>query len=181
MTKVIAFTGRKFSGKDTAARLFIEAGYTNIKFADPLKDMLRAVLRVQGILPDTVERMIEGDLKEVPTYYLRGKTPRYAMQTLGTEWGRDIIAQDFWTSILKTRAEQHRKIVVTDLRFGNEVKAVRELGGKIIRIKRQFARDNEFSEHSSEVAIDNLMVDAEIENNGSIEELRTKLREYVEW
>ena len=40
------------------------------------------------------EAHIEGALKEVPCELLGGKTPRYAMQTLGTEWGRDTDQQD---------------------------------------------------------------------------------------
>jgi hypothetical protein len=79
--RLIALTGYAGSGKSTLADILAcEHGFTVVKFAGPLKAMLRAL----GL----DEREIEGDLKEQPCQLLAGHTPRRAMQTLGTEWGR---------------------------------------------------------------------------------------------
>jgi hypothetical protein len=47
-------------------------------------------LHAQGVPSDTIERMVDGDLKEVATPHLGGATPRRAMQTLGRGWGRAL-------------------------------------------------------------------------------------------
>ncbi len=45
------------------------------------------------------EDKIEGSLKAKPCSLLAGKTPRHAMQTLGTEWGRNCIGDGFWINL----------------------------------------------------------------------------------
>ncbi len=128
---IVAFTGQAGSGKSTATKYLAEKhGYTLVKFAGPLKDMMRAI----GI----DERQIEGDLKEFPCDTLAGRTPRHAMQTLGTQWGRDCIGEDFWIRIWKQRANDVQRaggrVVVDDCRFPNEAQAIRRLGGDIYRL-----------------------------------------------
>ena len=91
---VIGITGHKGSGKDTAAEAVAAQGFTHVKLADALKAMLRKLLACQGADAEMIRRMIDGDLKEAPTPLLEGRTPRQAMQTLGTEWGRDRIGRD---------------------------------------------------------------------------------------
>ncbi len=128
---VVAFTGQAGSGKSTATRYLIERhGYTLVKFAGPLKDMMRAI----GLS----EAQIEGSLKEKPCNLLAGKTPRHAMQTLGTEWGRNCIGDGFWINLWRERVvdifAQAGRVVVDDCRFPNEAHAVRKLGGDIYRL-----------------------------------------------
>lgn len=131
MTNLVAFCGRIGAGKSTAARLLVEQyGFRLVKFADPLKDMLRAL--------GMTEAEIEGDRKEVSCKLLGGRTPRYAMQTLGTEWGRDLISPDLWVNSwikrAKTIMSDGGKVVVDDLRFPNEEEIIRRLGGNIVEI-----------------------------------------------
>lgn len=128
---IVAFTGQAGSGKSTATRYLIEQhGYTLVKFAGPLKDMLRAV----GMAEDE----IEGSYKETSLAYLCGKTPRHAMQTLGTEWGRNCMGEDFWINLWRRRVEQvfaeAGRVVVDDCRFPNEAAAIRKLGGDIYKL-----------------------------------------------
>ena len=91
---LLGIHGKAGSGKSTAAQVLIDGGFKRVKFADPLKNMLRAI----GL----TDQHIEGDLKEVPCDMLLGQTPRHAMQTLGTEWGRGCIGGEFWTCLLYT-------------------------------------------------------------------------------
>lgn len=133
MIKMIALTGYAGSGKTTAAKYLVEAhGFTLVKFAGPLKSMMRCL----GL----GDREIEGDLKEQPCAILGGKTPRHAMQTLGTEWGRALIHSDLWVNAAMEMAadvlDHGGRVVIDDMRFGNEVKAVKSNGGIIIRINR---------------------------------------------
>lgn len=133
---LVGLIGHKGSGKDTAAEVYGQYGYTNLKFAEPLKDMLRVIFRAAGDDEATIERRIDGDLKEMPCAALRGKTPRFAMQTLGTEWGRDTIGDDIWTNLLAMRAKAEDMVVVTDVRFPNEVETIYGLGGRMIGVHR---------------------------------------------
>lgn len=175
--EVIGITGRKRHGKDTVARELVLHGFTVLRFADPLKAMLRAFYGAHGLDVIEIERRIEGDLKEVPCIYLNGRTPRYAMQTLGTEWGRDLMDKNLWTDSLKRRAAQHEKVAVPDMRFNNEADAIAELGGKRMRVEaRERVGITDQSNHSSETAIDALPVEVELSNNGTPFELSMAVR-----
>lgn len=125
---IIGLTGRAGSGKSTVAAHLADRGYKRIRFADPLKDMMRAL----GL----DERHIEGDLKEVPCPLLAGKTPRHAMQTIGTEWGRGLIHPDLWVNAWAARAANDNLVVAEDVRFPNEEATIRRAGGWVIGIER---------------------------------------------
>ncbi|WP_374834639.1 deoxynucleotide monophosphate kinase family protein [Paenochrobactrum pullorum] len=157
--RVIALTGLAGSGKSTASAYLQSKGYRLTKFASPLKDMLRAI--------GYSEAEIEGHLKEAPR--ADGYTPRHAMQTLGTEWGRNCMGQNFWVNIWKERASSGL-IVVDDCRFPNEADAVRSLGGTVIRLE---GRGGIAGRHVSE-AMD-FEPDCVISNDGSIAELYERL------
>lgn len=125
LPSLVAIHGMKRSGKGTIAeRLVLEHGYTQGKFAGALKDMTRVVLRQVCHLSDAdIERCIEGDLKEAPIPAIGGKSARFLMQRLGTEW-RDTVDTAMWSrmALLSIRAVISRggRVVVDDLRFGHE-------------------------------------------------------------
>lgn len=159
---VLAFTGLAGSGKSTAALHLVERyGFQRVRFAGPLKDMMRAL----GL----TEAEIEGELKEKPCALLGGKTPRYAMQTIGTEWGRDLISQDLWIRAWLAaldRVPAGLPVVVDDCRFPNEADAVLAAGGSIIRVVRPGAEAGAAG-HSSEAH--ELPADMVLHNEGSRE------------
>lgn len=168
---ILALAGAAGSGKSTAAAYLEERhGFTRVRFAGPLKAMLRAFLAEAGTPASEIERMIEGDRKQAPAPELAGRTPRYAMQTLGTEYGRELIHPDLWTMAWAAgaRAALDRGasgVVVEDCRFPNEVEAVRALGGTVVRIVRP---DGALclDPHPSEAQA--LIVDATIANVGPL-------------
>lgn len=130
---IIGFTGYAGSGKSTAAQILIRKhGFTLVKFAGSLKQMARCL----GL----GEREIEGDLKEVPHPLLCGKSPRQFMQLLGTEFGREMIGQDLWVRVAMAGAaralDQGGRVVIDDVRYPNEVAAIRDMGGRVLRISR---------------------------------------------
>lgn len=153
---LIGIIGRKGSGKDTAAEVLLSNGYTNVKFAGALKEMLRTLLRHQGVAETRIERMIEGDLKESSTIYLNNRTPRYAMQTLGTEWGRDLMGPNFHVDIALEHASHYKNVVITDIRFPNELLAIKDKGGICFGITADWV-NGEDDEHESEALMDEMI------------------------
>ena len=87
MPLVIGIAGPARCGKDTAADFIIEEHpqYVKASFADPLKDMLRVGLGLNAA------QLYGNDKEGVDHRY--ECSPRHIMQTLGTEWGRQLIHQ----------------------------------------------------------------------------------------
>ena len=165
---IIGLTGYAGSGKSTAADVLVACGWERRKFATPLKNMLRSLLYDQGTDYDTVNRMIEGDLKEVESAMLGGKTPRYAMQTLGTEWGRMRLSDSLWVdAALRNLGD---RTVFDDVRFNNEARAIRSRGGLIIRVVRPGV--GRASDHMSEQLVS---PDLNLINDGSLADLCERL------
>jgi hypothetical protein len=182
MTTVYAFAGRRGTGKSTASKALLDMGFVDLKFADPLKNMLRAMYRTCGVDDETIERKIEGDLKEAPCDWLRGKTPRYAMQTLGTEW-REMISTDLWSEMFVKRVESGLygdKIVCSDFRFpGHEEDALERLNAYTYRITRE-GLEGASDAHTSETSVDKLRVRGVFRNNGSIADVESFVRDLYE-
>lgn len=157
-------TGAAGSGKSTVAGFLHEfEGWSIVKFAAALKNGLGHMLRTVGMSESDINDAIEGDMKEAPLDALGGHTPRYAMQTLGTEWGRNHMGQDFWVNMVRARignAPAGSKIVIDDVRFENEAALIRELGGKVIMIT---GRGGIVGEHVSENGV---VPDVTIKNDG---------------
>lgn len=170
---VIALSGPAGCGKSTlAAALAAEFGFRRTRFAGPLKDMMRAI----GLS----ENEIEGDLKEVPSAKLAGRTPRYAMQRLGTEWGRELMDPEIWVRLWANRVavSDAPRIVAEDCRFQNEADAVRALGGIVVGISRADTQAKVAGGHVSESGV---VPDLFVTNDGkdigqTIEHLRFGLR-----
>lgn len=135
---IVGLTGLAGSGKSEAAlRLVSRHGFTRTRFAGPFKAMMHALLSGAGVDHDTARRMIDGDLKEVPSPALSGCSPRHAMQTLGTEWGRMCLSPSFWVDVWRHAAAGiDGPIVVDDVRFANEAAAIRDMGGVIVKVAR---------------------------------------------
>ena len=130
-------------------------------------------------------------------------TPRLLLQLLGTECGRNIISPNLWVNALFTdyKASETHKVpryydevnkkglagyegiweypnwIITDMRFPNELEAVKKKGGITIRVNRNLEESKD--QHESETELDNAEFDYVIENSGSIEELIEKVREIL--
>lgn len=174
---IVGFAGRRRSGKDTAAQVLVQAGFERVLFAGPLKNMIRCLLREQGVPDDVTEAMIEGHLKETPSPFLNGRSARHAMQTIGTEWGRELIDENLWVDATMRAARQHRRVVITDCRFPNEVAAIKAAGGTVVRVTRPWTSTDT---HPSEALIDTLEVDHELVNDGTIGQLQDKVRDLLD-
>lgn len=152
-----------------------DRGFQRVKFADPLKAALRRILEYTALDEDLIHEMIEGDLKETPVPQLGGKTPRHAMQTLGTEWGRDLIHPDFWVNIAREGILYYTNVVdvpvvVDDMRFPNEYAMIDAIGGMTVFIGRR-GSNIRGSSHQSEGALDEFLFDRIIANDGTLADL----------
>lgn len=185
MLPPIGITGLKGSGKDEVYSKMCwcyPAKFHPIAFADPLRDMMRAMLDLQGVCDKKEQdRYLYGDKKEKRTVYFSNKTPRYILQTLGTEWGRDTINKAIWINIAKVRAEKVSMVgmipVFTDVRFKDEAKFIKENNGTLLRVNRFESTDDL---HESERYIPTLKVDYEIDNKGTKDDLYDEVHEVME-
>lgn len=92
-----------------------------------------------GYDPQTIQRMLEGDLKETK---LRGMpwSPRELMISLGEDWGRHSLTTDFWCRVaaplMDFYLKQGCRVCFDDLRYTNEYEMLRLSQAYFIRIKR---------------------------------------------
>ena len=115
-------------------------------------------------------------IQKKPVALLGGATPRHAMQSLGTQWGRDLIHPELWAVIWQEKARlllaEGVSVSVEDCRFPNEVAAIKALGGYIVRIRTPRA-DVPSGEHISEQH--DLPYDISVLNDGPIEVFHSRL------
>lgn len=177
---VVGLTGAAGSGKDTAAEFMVDllrkghrCNAVRWAFADALRQMLLP------IVPPLY--MHDRRLKEQPVPGL-GVSYRMLAQTLGTEWGRNLIAQDLWVRIMDNRLArlvemtQHSPpivVVVSDVRFPNELRWIRERGGHLVRITRPDAA--EVRAHESELHTAEFATDQRISNDSSLPVLQARV------
>ena len=134
----IGFIG---SGKGTVADILVEKkGFTKLAFADSVKDATAAIFGWPRAL-------LEGDTdesrrfrEEVDPWWSEktGKyiTPRYMLQLMGTEAGRDVFHPDLWILSLEKKLGMYQDVVIADVRFPNEIDFIRSKGGFVVRVSR---------------------------------------------
>jgi len=176
---LIGITGKARSGKDTTADILSKRlGLIKYSFATPIKEAAKVMFGL-------TEEHVNGKLKEEVIPWL-GVSPRRIMQTLGTDWGRDIIRGDIWVQIAKRRFEElsecldnifHCGMVIPDVRFENEADFVRENGGIVIHISRSSVQNVE--QHRSEDGIEFKNGDIRIINDGSLEDLENTIESVI--
>jgi hypothetical protein len=156
----IAFAGRKQSGKTTCSefvtKLFNETVELNsntakvYNFADPLKKDICI-----NILGMSYEQCYGSDDQKntITNIEWEGKklTARDVMQFIGTNIFRKM-KHNVWAdaTINKIKVEQPSLAIIADCRFPNEVEAVKNIGGYVIKLTRNPYN----SDHASETALD---------------------------
>ena len=166
MKPIIALAGRKHSGKSMVARYLETKGYHRASFAAPIKSMLRTL----GVPFDALYGTDEQKNEIIPLF---GKSGRHMMQSLGSEWGRDLVGQDTWVKLFFSEERQY-PCALEDARFPNEIEAIRQHKGTVIGIRRPNSAAVT-DHHISEVGAYDLDVDHWIANDGTPEELFAKV------
>lgn len=170
---LIGLTGQIGCGKTTVANFIkSETGAKELSFADPIKEViayLTGIPRQQLDDQEVKKRMFPDS----------SVTVRHALQTLGTEWGRELIDQDIWVNYVKRQIEtEDQNFIVPDVRFENEAQMIRDLGGIIIHIRDEKERTDT---HASEKRITNHWNDYFLVNHhDGIETLRLVVVDLLE-
>jgi hypothetical protein len=177
VVSVVGVGGRKGHGKDTFAGLLGE-DWVVIGMSDPLYE---AVLKLNPLVelvssPGTciplsvyLDSFCGGDWTEAK------KNPgvRVLLQRLGTDVVRDMVDEDAWVDIMRFRVRcllnEGKKVVVTGVRFPNELEAIKRLGGKTVWVERPGVGDGD--SHISEAAVAMQSFDFVVNNSGTIEDL----------
>lgn len=122
--------------------------------------------------------------EELLEKYIVRTSPRLLLQLLGTQCGREIIHPNIWVNALFSEYVSYHnsrvniytlpKWIISDVRFENEAKAIKERNGIIIRVNRNSEnKDN----HQSEIELDNYKeFDYTIANIGFIKDLIEKVK-----
>jgi radical S-adenosyl methionine domain-containing protein 2 len=167
--KLVAFVGPSGSGKDAAAEHLGGAGFLRVAIADPLK-------RAMKVLFDLDDEQLWGSRRNRVDGRL-GATPRELYQRFG-DMCRSI-DRDVWLRPWRHEIAQHisagKSVVCSDVRTAEELAAIREMGGTIIRLRRPGAgAPGVAGQHATETALDDVVddhFDAVIENDADIETL----------
>lgn len=170
---ILGFTGKAGAGKDTAAEILYNfCRCRRMSFSYPLKAMLSTMLG-EGDSDFENREWKENTLPDI------GRSPRELLQTLGTEWGRDLVHPDLWVLLAAKRVKKDGTLsatVFTDVRFPNEEKWIRRMGGVVVRIERPSGTTN-VGKHSSESQ--NLHADIIIYNDRDLATLQSRVREVL--
>ena len=144
MTKIIGINGIAGSGKNTVADYICDK-YENWKqmaFADTLKDVVATCFSwdkemIYGNTPEARTKREEVDKFWSKELGIENFTPRMALQLIGTDLFRNKFNEHFWISSLKKKIKESlNHIVITDLRFENEMNMIRAMGGQVVQVVR---------------------------------------------
>jgi len=201
---IIGICGFIGSGKDTAANYLVGwHGFRRDSFAGALKDAVAAVFGWD-------RELLEGSTLESRAWretvdpwwaerlQMTHLTPRWVLQYWGTEVCRQGFHDDIWIAALENRLRQRTgHTVISDVRFPNEITAIRNQGGRIIWVQRgalpewyDLAAESNHGTfnhmktaypevHASETSWVGTKFDAEVDNNGSVEQLYEQLKNLV--
>ena len=190
---LLAFAGKMYTGKDTSADIWVNKykqyaesvralqctnmtqplirGYKRLAFADGIKSICKQLF-------DLTEQDVntpDGKKKLIPLY---DKTVRELLQGVG-EGLRQSISQNIWVYntmqlIDKILQFDQANILVTDVRYINELNALKARGFTMIKLVRN---TGVIDNHPSEKELSDRLFDCVIDNNGSIADLEAKLLE----
>lgn len=163
--KRIAITALKGSGKSATAE------YLSAKYGHeirPLASTIKKMLMAMGITWEYIYGSKKDEL--IPNL---GVTGRFLMQSLGTDWGRNMISRSIWVNMFLENLKEDESVIVDDVRFPNEAEALKKAGFYLIRIDRPFSTHQDL--HESERYVRSLSVDVELCNDSTLEELYRKV------
>ena len=151
----LAFGCNARCGKDTAALYLANKcdGYDIFSFSQPLYEIMSYTQKLCGL---TEEK------------------DRDFLRAVGM-WGRNK-DENIWVNVLvdKVKRSDKENIFVTDVRFPNEYKALKELGFTLVKIERK-PEDENLRNHISETSMEGYDWDYVIDNNGTLWEFYEKL------
>jgi hypothetical protein len=208
---IVGFVGFIGSGKDTAADYLVNFhGYRRDSFANTLKDAVAYVfgwdrVLLEGRTAEAREWREQVDPWWAQRLNMPKLTPRWVLQYWGTDVLRKGFHDDIWIASLENKMRKTGdNIVISDVRFPNEIKAIHTAGGIVVRIKRgddpEWYQDavnmnegrrnmswlmstdklKKLGIHASETAWIGTEFDAVIDNNGTMDHLFAQINDLVQ-
>jgi hypothetical protein len=209
---IIGFVGLIGAGKDTAADYLVNYHeFRRDSFANTLKDAVAAVFGWDRILLEGRTKEARAWREQVDTWWaerlnMPDLTPRLMLQLWGTEVCRNGFHDDIWIASLENKMRKTAdNIVISDVRFPNEIKAIHNAGGIVVRIKRGAEPDwfkyaeaynkgpngnpewalsklqlEKLKVHASEYSWAGGNIDTVLTNDSTIDELFSKIKDLVE-
>ena len=176
---VIGVTGLKGCGKSEFTNaLTLHESFTRVHPATPIREMLVPLLQAFNYDASTIAKMLDGSLKRriIPEL---GRTPTELQQTLGTEWGRNLVKPDLWTDLWRRKARLPHRVINDSVRFENEAQMILSENGWLIHVHRPGLPmdDTHPSEHYARL----LPVHYVIINSGTVEHLHKIALEFFDW
>lgn len=187
--------GKLRAGKDAVGD-YLEANhaFTKLGMSDALNE---ALLALNPIIPTGKywesgyeHYMTYQDYHAAHGYVEAKKNPevRRLLQALGTEVGRNMIDPDVWVNIAEAKIQALRSqgipVVITAVRFPNEIEMIRRLGGTTVWIHRaEQARTDAgeaITQHASETSVDAYDFEYVISNNGTLDDLYVKVENVLD-
>ena len=139
---IIGVCGFIGSGKDTVADYLVNLHhFRRESFANTLKDAVSAVFGWD-------RTMLEGRTKQAREWREQQDnwwtnrlgiviTPRWVLQNWGTEVCRNGFHDDIWIASLENKLRNSTDhVVISDCRFPNEIQAIKNAGGIVVRVVR---------------------------------------------
>lgn len=146
MVNLISVSGFLGTGKDTLGQILIDQhGFEKVSWAGLLKDVVAVAFSwdrqmLEGSTPESREWRETVDENWAKALDMPHLTPRWVLQYWGTEVVRKGFHDSFWVASAKMKISSMlasgKKVVITDTRFANEFKTIKDLGGITIRIHR---------------------------------------------
>ena len=207
---IIGFVGFIGSGKDTAADYLVNFhGFRRDSFANTLKDAVANVFGWDRVLLEGRTTEAREWREQIDPWWadrldMPDLTPRLMLQLWGTEVCRNGFHDDIWIASLENKMRKTSdNIVISDVRFPNEILAIKNAGGQVVRVVR--GADPEWYQdawnmnqgptnmrwsiskmrmeqrkiHASETAWIGKGIDLEIDNNGTIDQLFAQIKNLV--
>jgi hypothetical protein len=141
----IGILGNIGSGKNTVAQYLATQGCIPTSFAGPIKDLCTSVFgwprdMLEGETDESREFRENIDLYWSKKLGIPNFTPRLALQLIGTEVMRDHFHPDIWLNSLEYRVKklhnENECVVISDVRFKNELDLIKRVGGTTILVQR---------------------------------------------
>ena len=169
---IVGLSGYAQSGKDTVAQVLVDNyGFTRVAFADKIREFLYEVNPMVGCSPSGYLK----DLVDLKGWDTAKQEPqvRRLLQDLGVA-ARKLFGDAFWVDQVVGQFGHDwwgydKKVVITDVRFINEAKAIKGKGGEVWRITRPNV--TAVNAHVSETQLDEYPFDHFVKNDGDVKDL----------
>jgi len=196
---IIAISGLIGSGKDTVADYLVNLHeFRRESFAGNLKNAMCEIFgwdrdMLEGRSKSSREWREQVDEWWAKRLNMPHLTPRWILQHVGTDVIRGHFHDDMWLASLENKLRKtDDHIVISDVRFKNEVKMLKDLGAVCVEVTRgdrpawyQYALDGDTKKleilkvHRSEYDWVGTDFDAVIDNNGTLDELYTQVEDLI--